>query len=151
MKKLYLLLFLSVFLFSACSSDDDEGNESTKDKVEVSAEMKYKVDDNYVADVGAMIYCFQGFYDYVNYSYIGGGKYKHNETGEVVNATEKGVAGDDGVAKITVKYSYKSLIVWESKNVKGKYGQNVYDVKKDNPIKISQIYFSDGYQPTYPF
>nr|WP_297164238.1 hypothetical protein [uncultured Dysgonomonas sp.] len=150
MKKLYLLL-LSISMLSACSDDDKDPIENPNlNKVEVSAEMKYKVKDSYVADVGAMIFCFQGFYDYVNYSYIGDGKYKHNTTGEIVNATEKGTAGSDGVAKISVNYSYKSLIVWESKNVKGKYGQNVYDIKKDDPIKISQIYFSDSYQPTYP-
>lgn len=149
MKKSFLLLLLSVFIFSACSDDDNDGE--GKDKVEVSAEMKYEVGNSYVPDVGAMIYCFQGFSDYVNYSYIGGGKYKHNETGDIVNATEKGTAGSDGIAKVSVKYSYKSLIVWESKNIKGKYGQNVYDIKKDNPIKISEIYFSDVYQPTYPY
>lgn len=150
MKKLYLLL-LSISMLFACSDDDKDPIENPNlDKVEVSAEMKYKAGDSYVADVGAMIFCFQGFYDYVNYSYIGGGKYKHNTTGEIANATENGTAGSDGVAKISVKYSYKSLIVWESKNVKGKYGQNVYDIKKDDPIKISQIYFSDSSQPTYP-
>lgn len=150
MKKLFLLLSLSLFLFSACSDDNNE-EDPIKDKVEASAEMKYEVDNEYVPDFGAMIFCFQGFSDYVNYSYVGDGRYKHNETGALVNATEKGIAGNDGIAKISVNYGHKSIIVWESKGVKGKYGQNVYEVKKGEPIKVSGIYFSETSQPTYPY
>lgn len=155
MKKTYLLFLLSLFIFTACSDDDngnDNGTQDDKDKIEVSAEMKYKSGETYLPDAGAQIYLFEDFSDYVNYSYVGNGVYKSNTTDKTVSYTLKGVAGDDGIAKLKAGYGHKSLVVWESKNVKGKYGQNVYEIVKDQqPIKISQIYFSDTSQPTYPF
>jgi len=114
--------------------------------------MQYKSGDNYVPDVGGQIYHWQNFSNYVNYEYIGAGVYKHKETGEKVNYSTKGVAGSDGIAKIKIPFGQKCLIVWESGNVKGKYGQNVYEVLRDmQPIRISEIYFSELSQPTYPF
>lgn len=155
MKKAILFLLVSVMTlsFSACGSDDDDngdGGGSDGNKIEVSAEMQYKSGENYLPDAGSQIYHFKDFSDYVNYNYVGKGVFEHKTENKKVTYTTKGVAGSDGIAKMEIGGGQRCLIVWESGNIAGKYGQNVYDVTKDQqPIKISQIYFSETSQPSY--
>lgn len=154
MKKALLFLFMTVFTlsFNSCSSDDDngDGDGTGNSKVIVSAEMKFKSGENYLSDVGGQLYHFKDFSDYVNYNYKGKGVFEHKTENKKVTYTTKGVAGSDGIAKIEIGGGQRCLIVWESGNIEGKYGQNVYDVAKDQqPIKISQIYFSETSQPSY--
>lgn len=146
MKKTYLLFILSLFLFSACSGDDDNGNDNEeqddKDKIEISATMKYRSGSNYLPDNGASLYIFKDFRDYVNYSYVGNGVYQHKTNGAKVSYTQKAIANNDGVATMKVDWGQYSLVVWESAHIAGKYGQNVYEIRKgDKPIKISNINF----------
>lgn len=144
MKKTYLLFLLSLFMFTACGDDDDNdnGGQSDKDKIEVTATMKYKSGSDYLPDNGAALYIFKDFTDYINYEYVGNGVYQHKTNSAKVNYTQKATADNQGVASMKVEYGQHSLVVWESAHITGKYGQNVYEIKKgQTPIKISEIYF----------
>lgn len=145
MKKIFYLLLSSLLMISlySCSSDDDETEpQGSGAKVKITATMKCKADNNYVPDVGASLYIFQDFTDYVNYEYKNG-TYVHKTSGSVVKHTQKAIAGSDGVASLEVNGGQHSLVVWESAKYQGKYGQNVYEIKKGNkPINISDINFA---------
>ena len=138
-----LLLFMAIFAltFSACG-DDDPTEDNDKDKITVSATIQCKFGDSYVPDVGASLYLFKDFRDYVNYEYENG-TYVNKSTGDVRNYTQKAIANSDGIATMKVEYGQYSLVVWESAKYSGKYGQNVYLIEKgQEPIHISEIYFA---------
>lgn len=145
MKKL-LSLFMCLALVGLYScSDDDDNNDGINDadKIEISATIQCKSDNgDYVPDAGATLYLFKNFSDYVNYEYTDG-TYVHKTSGEVIKATQKAIANNQGVASLKADPDQKCLVVWESAKYKGKYGQNVYELKKgDAPINIKEIYFA---------
>lgn len=141
MKKIFYMMFISLMAvsFSACGSDDDD-DPAVDDKVEIKATIKCKVDGSYVGDNGAALYLFKDFTDYVNYEYKNG-TYVHKTSGAVVNHTQKATANADGVVTMKVNWGQYSLVVWESAKYPGKFGQNVYEIKKGENITISEIYF----------
>lgn len=139
--KLLLLMAILVPVFYSCSSDNDPTEDNDKDKITISAIIKCKSGDSYVPDVGASLYLFKDFRDYVNYEYQNG-TYVNKTTGDIRKYTQKAVANSDGVATMKVEYGQYSLVVWESAKYPGKYGQNVYLIEKgQQPITISEIYF----------
>ena len=126
--------------FCSCSSDDPSDDDS--DKITISATIKCKSGDTYIPDVGAGLYLFKDFRDYINYDYQNG-TYVNKSTGEVRNHTQKAVANAEGVATMKVGYGQYSLVVWESAKYPGKYAQNIYLIEKgQEPIHISEIYFA---------
>lgn len=137
--KLFLFLILILAAGYGCKGDDPVVDDVTG-KVTVSAEMQCKEGDTYVPDVGAKLYEFKGFRDYINYEYENG-TFVHKTSGEVVKYTQKAVAGADGIATLNVEYGQYSLFVWESAKYPGKYGQNVYMIEKGKDIKVTGIYF----------
>lgn len=57
MKKTYLLLLLSIFMFSACSSDDDNGIDDNK--VKLTAVFTYEIDGIQHPSIGTALYIFE--------------------------------------------------------------------------------------------
>ena len=135
--KIKLFLFAAMFALtlSAC------GSKPALEPVSISVTMKCKSGDTYIPDVGAKIYLFKDFSDYVNHEYQNG-KYVHKTTGAVVNHTHMAIANSEGVATMSVAYGLASMLVWESAKYPGKFGQNKYDLDEANKtITVTEIYF----------
>lgn len=133
-----LFLFTLLFTFLDCSKDVPE----EVDKIEISAIIQCKVDGVNVPDIGACLYLFKDFTDYVNYDYESG-TYVNKKTGDKRKYSQKAIANSEGIATMKVDGGQYSLVAWESAKYPGKYAQNVYLIEKgQGPIKISGIYFA---------
>ena len=141
MNNLFLSVAILLPVFYSCSSNNDPTDDNSSDKITISATINCKSGDSYIPDVGATLYLFKNFTDYVNYSYQNG-TYVNPTTGDIRKYTQKATANSVGFATMKVDYGQYSLVVWESAHYPGKYGQNVYSIEKgQEPINISNIYF----------
>jgi len=113
MKKTHLLLFLSIFIFSACSSDDDDSSENNK--VKLTASFHYLSNGEKKPDVATVLYIFKiDKAEQGNYDFKTGQKYlEHKENKTVVYPLSTPKANNDGVISIDLENNifYQTVFV----------------------------------------
>lgn len=142
--KYYFLILPIIVILSACSNDDDIVN--PKGVIEISAQMSCLVENEYIPDNGAVLYIFENFNNEIDYIYQKG-TFVHNQTGEIITHSIKGIANEKGLATIEVKYGQKSIVVLESAKYPELYMQKVYDINHGQTvIGIRNVRFNPNRQ-----
>ncbi|WP_353123557.1 hypothetical protein [Dysgonomonas capnocytophagoides] len=102
MKKPFLLLFLSIFMFSACSSDDDS-NENNK--IKLTASFQYLSNGEKKPDAATVLYIFKiDKTEQRNYEFKTGQKYlEHKENKTVVYPLLTPKANNEGLISIDLE------------------------------------------------
>lgn len=102
MRKTYLLLFLSIFIFSACSSDDDS---SDNNKVKLTASFHYLSNGEKKPDAATVLYIFKiDKADQGNYEFKTGQKYlEHKENKTVVYPLSTPKANNEGIISVDLE------------------------------------------------
>lgn len=144
MKRTYFLLFLSIFIFSACSSDN---NGDTDDNVtEITATVKCKIKGAEIAELRAPMMLFTHFNDFDNYNFdTDKSIFVHKTTGEKKNPQKKSYTDDKGFVKITdnVK-SEECVIVVQSAQYPLQYKVKQYsEIKEGAKISLGSFLFTD--------
>lgn len=138
MKTKILLLFMTVFAltFSACSDDDEGGDESTEMTVMLRVVCILQGSGTETPDSNSKVYVFRSTeFTGSNYEYKGEGKFYNKQSGNWSEAKQS--LSMENKVVIPIKCSYDCTIVIESEYYKGRY-----DVKtkllsdKDKNVKV---------------
>lgn len=152
MKKLLSILMcvsLLSFSFYSCSSDDDNGGDTTKrPSINITVKSYYEKDGQKLPDAGSTVYILEGFgYNAGGkWEYKGNGNFHSNEWGTNWGATKTAIIGVDGSIRINNikseqgdidKYNYFTIVV-ESKYYKDinqpVHAKDVYLIQDKNLI-----------------